>query len=234
MDSMLIILARGDDDGAAWLANRWRSHDAVVMSPADLSQEGWVHYVGSPESSRVRIGGREVGEEEIRGVLVRIASVAVEDLGDIVEADRPYVAAEMTAFLLEWLSGLTCPVLNQPTAQSLGGPTFRQEQWVHFASKLGIRCAPVRRNSVMTGATPVHDFGCELRVVGELCFGGGDPTLIKSARQLAKNSGADLLSVSFSGCDADSEFVSASPWPDLGSPDIADAVLSCFKEKRSC
>ena len=164
---MLIILAKGDDDGAAWLANRWRSHDAVVMSPADLSQGGWVHYVDSPQTSRLPIGGREVNEVDIRGVLVRIASVAVGDLGGIVEADRPYVAAEMTAFLLEWLSSLNCPVLNHPTAQSLGGPDFRQEQWVHFASKLGIRCAPVRRDSVTTRATYVHDPGCELKVVGD-------------------------------------------------------------------
>src|SRR4051794_20799639 len=234
MDSMLIILAKGDDEGAEWLADRWRRHDAVVMSPADLSQEGWVHYVGSPQGSRVCIGGRKVGEEDIRGVLVRITSVAAGDLGCIVEADRSYVAAEMTAFLLEWLSGLTCPVLNHPTAQSLGGPAFRQEQWVHLASKLGLRCAPVRRDSITSCAAPVHDAVCELKVVGDLCFGGGDATLMKGARQLAKRSGADLLSVCFSGCDADSDFVSANPWPDLGSPEMADAVLSCFEEKRSC
>lgn len=231
---MLIILAKREDAEAAWLANRWSSHDAVVVSPADLSQSGWVHYVGSPEGSRVHIGGHEVREESISGVLVRMASVGPEDLDHIVPSDRAYVAAEMTAFMLAWLSGLACPVLNRPAAESLGGPALRPEQWVHCASLIGIPTTPVRRGSATSSATFGDDFGCELTVVGTACFGSGDRTLKERARQLARSSGTNLLSVRFSGPDAKSQLVSASPWPDVGSPEIADAVLSCFKERAVC
>jgi hypothetical protein len=71
-------------------------------------------------------------------------------------------------------------------------------------------------------------------VVGNACFGDADWSLIQSARGLAGRSGADLLSVTFTGMMADSEFVRASPWPDLRFPKIADAVLSLFEERTAC
>ena len=206
---MLIILAKREDTGAAWLADRWRTHDAAVLSPADLSRPGWTHYVGSQRPSRVHIGGREVSEEEISGVLVRMASVGLEELDHIVPSDRAYVAAEMTAFMLARLSSLNCPVLNRPTAQSLGGPAFQDEQWVHFASRIGIPIVPVRRDSLKTSQTFADDPGCELTVVGNACFGDGDRTLADRARQLAKKSRTDLLSVRFSGTTVNSKLVSA-------------------------
>jgi hypothetical protein len=167
-------------------------------------------------------------------VLVRIASIEPDDLQHIAERDRPYVAAEMTAFLLAWLSGLPCPVLNRPTPQCLGGPAFRREQWVHLASRLSIPRAPFRRDTRQITATLGDDSGCELTVVGNSCFGDADWTLMTSAQRLAAKSGAVLLSVKFTGSTADSEFVDASPWPNLGSPQLADAVLSYFEERSAC
>jgi hypothetical protein len=231
---LIIILGKQEDETAAWLAERWRTHSAMVVSPFDLSQSGWVHYVGSPQHSRLRLGALDAGEEDVGGVLVRMASVEPQDLQHIAERDRAYVAAEMTAFLLAWLSGLACPVLNRPTSQSLGGPAFRKEQWVQFASRMGIPSAPSRRDSRAMRSTREDNCGCEVTVVGSACFGDADRILTQSARQLAASSGADLLSVSFTGRTADSEFVTANPWPDLRSPKIADAVMSCFEERSAC
>jgi len=231
---LIIILAKQGDETAAWLVDRWRTHNTVVVSPFDLSQNGWVHYVGSPQRSRLHIGGLEVREEDVCGVLVRMASVERDDLQHIAERDRLYVAAEMTAFLLAWLSGLGCPVLNRPTSQCLGGPAFRTEQWVHFARHIGIPSMPARRGLDAIQATREDNSSCELTVVGSACFGDADWSLVQSARRLAGTSGAELLSVTFTGATADSEFVSASPWPDLRSPKIADAVLSWFEERTAC
>jgi hypothetical protein len=231
---MLIILAKQEDQTAKWLARRWRKRDAIVMTALDLSQSGWAHYVGSPHRSRLRIGKHDVKEKDVCGVLVRIASIEPGDLPQITERDRPYVAAEMTAFLVAWLSGLSCPVLNRPTPQCLGGPAFRPEQWIHLASRLGIPRAPARRDTRAIRTTLDEDSRCELTVVGQACVGDADWTLITSARRLASSCGADLLSVRFAGATADSEFVHASPLPNMGSPQIADAVLSYFEEKSAC
>ena len=71
-------------------------------------------------------------------MLTRVPAVFEDELTDIMFSDRSYVAAEMTAFLLFWLSRLRCPVLNEPTATCLAGRYWRREQWIDQAARAGI------------------------------------------------------------------------------------------------
>lgn len=231
---MLIILAKREDETAAWLAHRWRSHDAVLVSPADLSTSGWSLHLASPGESKVRIGTNDVRNEEIDGVVTRIPCVGVDDLHHIIPSDRQYVASEMTAFLLAWLSSLECPVLNRPTPNSLGGPGWRPEEWTRLASRLGIRVAPIHRKTPDDRTSPPEKLEREVNVIGDACFGNAAEPLCMNARRLSKAAGTALLSVRFTGSDADGAFVSASVWPNLASPDIADAALQCLLEKAPC
>jgi len=231
---MLMILATREDEAAAWLADRWQPHGAVVISAADLSTSGWSLDLCSPTKSRACIGGRTVRNEDIDGVLTRMPYVHGQDLNHIVPSDRRYVASEMTAFLLAWLSSLACPVLNRPTPDCLGGPGWRNEEWVHLASRLGIPVVAVRRSTANKKNDAEAQSTREVIVAGDQCFGEVAPLLIESARILAKAAGTDLLSVRFGGSQADSAFVSASPWPNLASPMIADAVLRCLQGRSAC
>ncbi|HMD20707.1 MAG TPA: hypothetical protein VKH40_10315 [Alloacidobacterium sp.] len=229
-----MILATRQDETAAWLANRWQPHGAVVVSAADLSMSGWSLDLCSPAKSSACIGGRKVTNQNIDGVLTRMPCVHEQELNHIVPLDRQYVASEMTAFLLAWLSSLACPVLNRPTPDSLGGPGWRREGWVHLANRLGIPVAAVRRNAANRKNDAEDQTTCEVIVVGDQCFGEAAPPLIENARMLAKAAGTGLLTVHFSGAAADSVFVSASPWPNLASPMIADAVLRCLHGRSAC
>jgi hypothetical protein len=230
---MLMILAKREDPAAAWLAERWRSHDAVFVSAGDFSIDGWSMHLASPGRSRARIADRDIGISDIHGVIVRVAGVDCEDLPHITPADRQYVASEMTAFLLAWLSGLPCPVLNRPTPGNLGGPCWRAEQWTHLAARLGIPVVAVQRRSPGV-AVDLAEVTCEVTVVGEACFGNASAMLKNHARKLAKAAGTDFLAVRFTGPVEGSAFVSASPWPDPASPEIADAVLQCLLGKPVC
>jgi hypothetical protein len=225
---MLMILATRSDQTAAWLAERWRSHDAIIASPADLSTSGWSLHSAAPGKSKAYVEGRKVRNEEISSVLTRISCVQCHELNHIVPSDREYVASEMTAFLLAWLSSLACPVLNQPTPGCLGGPALRQEGWTHLAARLGISVAPVRRKTGDRTPMPEGRSTCEVIVVGDECFGEAAPRLVENARLLARASGTALLAVRFTGPEPDCDFVSASPWPDLASPELADAALNCL------
>jgi len=222
---MLIILAAPSDKSAAWLVERWQSHDAVLASAADLSTSGWSLYSASSES-KACIGGRKVRNEEIKGVLTRISCVQSHDLSHIVPSDREYVASEMTAFLLAWLSNLTCPVLNRPVPGCLGGPALRPEGWTYLAARLGIPVTPVRRKTHDRPFVPDNLSTCELIVIGQACFGDASPKLIENARLLARAAGTNLLAVRFTGPDSDSTFANANPWPDLASSQLADAALN--------
>ena len=107
-----------------------------ILTCEDLSAPGWRHRLGG--ASTAVIGGETVPAAGIRGVLIRRSHMLEWEPEHIVPGDRAYVAAEMTAFLRSWLSGLGCPVLNRPAPTCLSGPGWCREQWVQTAARLGI------------------------------------------------------------------------------------------------
>jgi hypothetical protein len=207
-----------------------------VLTCEDLSVIGWRHYQCSSRSSTFVVGGREVASVEITGVLTRLPGIWEQELLHIVPADRAYVAAEMTAFLVSWLSGLTCPVLNRPTPSCLSGPYWRLEQWVHAAAQIGIPVRPMRRRIAQEIRSLPEDPLANpvmVTVVGDLCLGTVDESLTIQARQLADVANVDLLAVQFSGSGTGSLFVNAHLWPDVDNDNVADAVIHYFQQRHS-
>ena len=228
---MIIILASRHDTIAHALVAHWEAGTAQVLTPEDLSVRGWRYYPGALHRSTPVLGGRAVAQEEIHGVLTRLPCVWEQDLGHIVPADRSYVAAEMTAFFLCWLSELPCPVLNRPTPGCLAGPFWRQEQWVFAAAREGMRVRPIQRQiRRATPSIPPHQESSAtmVTVVGDRCFGDGDETLQSHARRLAAVANVDLLGVQFSGPEAEAAFIGATLWPEVTATGVANAILEYF------
>jgi hypothetical protein len=233
---MIVIFASSWDASAAALAERWAAHHASLLTSGDLSRVGWRHHLGSPEHSTAVVTGRVVPVQDITGVLIRWPGVFSPELMHIVAADRDYVAEEMRAFLVSWLSSLRCPVINRPTPLNLAGPAWRLEQWNYMAARLGISVRPVHRRvtprseSERPAALPAGVTA--VTVVGDCCFGTADAALCQQARQLADAAGVQVLQVSFSGPSAGSTFVGANLVPDL-SEQVADAVLDLLLDGSS-
>lgn len=234
---MLVILASRQDAVAQTLAARWSAEDVALVTPEALSVRGWRHYPGSPESSAAVLGGREVGECDITGVLSRMWGVGEFDLPHIVAEDRAYVGMEMTAFITSWLYGLPCPVLNRPTPTSLTGLNWREEEWTQRAARLGIPVRTVRRR-LAVGAEPEPPpsvgASCVVTVVGKRCVGTADEALKTHARNLAAAAGTGLLDVHFDGAGPDAVFLGVGLWPDVNVPEIADAILEHLKGGAAC
>jgi len=229
---MLVVAANRYDQVAQELVSRWAALGAGLLTCADLSLCGWRYPLSTTERSVAVIGGQVLPVEEITGVLTRLPCVFEQELVEIVPDDRAYVAAEMTAFLLSWLSELKCPVLNRPTSTCLSGPYWRQERWV-YAAQLGIPVEPVRRSTALSADTsPASSSGCSasVTVVGKHCFGAVDESLATQARKLADVAQTALLTVHFSNTQADAAFISADPWPDLDSDEVNDAILAYLQE----
>src|SRR5258707_166954 len=110
---MLVILAGQQDASAAELAASWNFSGASLLTPEDLSCTCWRWNPARSTGSQAVVGGRNIPVADITGVLTRLFSVQEQHLGHIVPEDRSYVASEMNAFLLAWLSSLKCPVLNR-------------------------------------------------------------------------------------------------------------------------
>jgi len=230
---VIVIVASRYDGPAHRLNERWAGDGSCLFTPGDLSVSGWRYYPSDPLNSSGIIGGREIKQSEIHGVFSRLPWVWEGELVDIVSEDRAYVAAEMSAFFLCWLAGLTCPVLNRPTASCLTGPGWGREQWNSAAWKAGMRVQPVERQGSLTASSmPASiDAATEaakttVTVVGGRCLGEADKTLLTQARRLADLAKVDFLSVQFSSAEADACFAGASACPDVVTDSAADAALS--------
>ncbi|BAZ27850.1 hypothetical protein NIES4074_02780 [Cylindrospermum sp. NIES-4074] len=225
---MFVVVASRHDEAAQALVTNWAADGASLLTSKDLSSVGWRHYLSATQDSTAVVGEQVVRVEEITGVLTRLPCVSEQELVHIARQDRAYVAAEMNAFLISWLSGLKCPVLNRPTPTYLLGPAWRPEQWVYAAAQIGIPVRPVqRRTPVLANVSPqVLDAPpVSVTVVGKRCFGDVEAALTHHARRLADAAQVDLLTVRFSSSDSQADFVGAELWADISIPDIADAIL---------
>lgn len=229
---MLVVLASRFDISANELVENWTDNNARLMTPADLSRPGWRDFSGGPPSGirdvpgSAVIDGQTVGTDQLTGVLVRLLIVMPEELSHIVPEDRDYVAAEMMAFLVSWLSRLSCPVLNRPTPLCLVGPAWRWEKWSAIATEIGMKVRhPQGRSLAMAGdnATQPADTR-QVIVVGDRCIGSRTPSEERSALKLALASNVALLQLDFAG----DELASVSVLPSLASPVVRAAVSSYF------
>jgi hypothetical protein len=234
---MLVIVADCHDAEAVALVDRWRDHDARLLSISDLSTTGWCHPVAAPDPATAVVSGRVVAVETISGVLTLLPCVFAQDLVQIVPEDRGYVAVEMTAFLASWLFDLTCPVLNRPTPDCLMGPNWRPAQWAHAAAQLGIRVRPVRRHAALAGEAALPSAEPEpttVTVIADRCFGEVDATLATHARRLAAEARVAILAVQFDGPTAGACMLGAGLRPEITSPVIADAILRQLSRSSGC
>jgi hypothetical protein len=235
---VLVIVAGRSDEGARLLAERWRAEDACVLTCHDLSRPGWCHRLdGDGVATTIAIGGRTAACDEIRGVLTRLPTVTEDELPHVVAQDRAYVAAEMTAFMISWLSSLDCPVLNRPTPNCLTGPAWFPEQWVRAARDLGIPTRPMRRRVRRNGEAAPPAGAADrvaVAVVGETCLGDAEPALLGYARDLAKAARVDLLTAHFVDPGADARLTAVDLGVDTARDDIADALLAHLTRRRRC
>jgi hypothetical protein len=216
---VLVVVASDQDSTAQVVVSRWAGLDAAQLSPRDLTRPGWIYDPDRPMDGAAVINGRLVNVRSIDAVVTRLSWVTPRDVSsEIAALDREYAASEISAFLLAWLTSLSCPVVNRPTPRCLAGPHRRPQEWVHTAAQLGIRVRPWRLSE-----QPLADLP-SVSVVAKTCFGEMDDLLKQQAARLAEAAGATLLNVYFSSPLADAEFVSADMWPDLSQPPVAEAL----------
>lgn len=227
---MIVVVASSHDARAQNIAAHWGPRCAALLTAEDLCKPGWTLPLPGTEAGASVIGGKIVPASDINGVLTLRPRIFPQELQSIRAADRPYVAAELNAFLQVWLTVQTCPVLNRPTASCLAGPNWRPEQWTYAAAAIGIPVRTHRRSVPANGDAIEDESGIEIVAVGGRLFGCDDATLKAQTLQLARKAGVELLSARFSrknGC-----FLSAHAWPDLSNLAILAAVCERLEERR--
>ena len=225
---MRLILAHQHDAAARDLAARWRGR-ATLLTPADLHRERWLLHLDERGSAVACLASRP----DVTAVLSRLGGIGPGDLVHVQTQDVDYAAAELDAFLRAWLTAWTGPVLNRPSTTCLNGPGWRPEQWM--AAAAGIRVWPVRRR-VSAGdpapmarpALPVAarrpDDGVRVTVVNDRWLGPVDDATGRRLCALARSASCVLLEARLDGTHPEAAVVQLSAWPDVSTPDVADAV----------
>lgn len=235
---MLIVLASGYDEAARfWVKSctNCTNLEVALLTPENFSKIGWRHYLGNRKNSTAVINERVISVKEITGVLTRLPCVFEQELCQIVETDRAYVAAEMTAFLSSWLTDLPCPILNQPTPISLMGNNWRSPQWIYAASQVGIS-VETQHQSIRLEAEldskkqPAQSI--PVTVIGNRYIGEVEPKLGEQALKLARFAGVESLVVHYDCPEAEAKFLRADLWLDLKSSEISTAILDYFIDKN--
>ncbi|WOJ90431.1 hypothetical protein RZS28_03810 [Methylocapsa polymorpha] len=232
----LLVLADPFDVQAATFVEANAEADVLRVTPRDLSREGWKIRSGDPNSLIAVCGSRRIRRDEIRGVLPRLSHVDESQVPHIAVEDRAYVASEMTAFMLAFLSALERGVHNRPTSQSLCGPLWSPEHWRRLADALGIavRFQPrlASLDLAIDKANPLDDAPrTVVTLVGDAVF--GDARLGPAVAALARAARAEMLRAEFAGEGDDALFVHASPLVNLADRDIAMATLDLFRFRTS-
>lgn len=207
---VLAVLGSSLDPSATVLVEAWSAAGAVLLSAEDLSRPGWAFRVAEPDAGVAVIGGERVPVSEIQAVVTRRPAVLAQELTAIEPTDRAYLAAEMNAFLVAWLSALPCPVLNRPTPRSLSGPAWTALHWAAAAAEVGV-------DWVAEPVGPTSD----VVVCGTACLGARSTGEDETARALARCAGVELLGVRFCSAGA----CAATTIPPLDAHDVRAAVL---------
>ena len=237
---LVLVLADECDAAAARFVSSRHATGARLLRPADLSQAGWSYRVGSGDSTLACVDGERIEARRIRGVLSRLVAVAEHHLPQVDAADRAYVAAEMGAFLIAWLSALPCPVVNRPVPPSLAGPSWHWAQWARLAWRLGLAVAPLHC-SVRPGiddeadsatAPPTTAPPLRVDVVGDVAVNEPRPALADQARRLARAAGVSQLGLWFDADLDDALLVGIDPWADLDQPAVADQAWAVCGGRR--
>jgi hypothetical protein len=231
-EGVIVVLARAGDPALLALERHASAACIAQLTPRDLARPGWRYVAGSPQQfvAVTSIGCIPAGD--IAAVVTRFTHVVEADLGHIVAADRAYVAAEVQAFLLGALTPLSCPMFNRPTATSLSGPYWRNEQWVFAAARSGMAVRPsvrhCRLGPMPSGVVRVDGERTSVSVIGNECLGAVNAQLRHQARQLARRAGVSLLEVRFERHEHDWYFDGASVTPEINA-EVATTLLACVE-----
>jgi hypothetical protein len=243
---VVLVVASGFDSAAQALVARWRGEGARLLTPSGLSRPGWIFDPERPERSVAIIEDEVIQLGDIRGVCTRLGAVTTGDLAHVVPEERAYVAAEMTAFLLAWLSAMSCPVVNRPTPLNLAGPSWRSDQWARAAARAGLVTHPVRRRvppydaASSSKSEGSDEFAAEpsmsVSLIGARMFvDGADPqegcAVEAKLRAIAAEAGVDALTAIFSRAASGLVFRHASASVDVTRSEVADALQALLLER---
>jgi hypothetical protein len=198
---LILVISNLANEAANELVRMFPTGAASLVTASDFNQSFKATIsVGNFSASAITLGGTRITAGKIRGVISTIPCFLPQEFYYIDPADRDYVCAEMSAFLIYFLSELSCKKLNPPSARTLSGIGMHRVEWLKTANGCGVPIWPVHMKN---GASlPVGDTqGLEhvsSTIIGDIVVGEGTPDKISGyMRVLSKVFAMPYLSCFF-------------------------------------
>jgi hypothetical protein len=201
---MIAILCHPGDEAALWLDRTWHGLGIEAIELISVEQLAFSRHIvhrldTAGDAGVIRIaGGRDVRTEAITGLLNRVQFVPTQHFARADAVERAYATAELSAFLLAWLHGITGRVINPPLPFALGGANFPIPTVAHMAATAGLptcvwrASTRVDRRDTISPPAPTH----AVVVFDGRLFGPIVPTSVQDGcRRLAILLGVPLLQV---------------------------------------
>jgi hypothetical protein len=236
---MFLILCHPGDEAAFWLHDALRRDgldgvEAVAVEALVYSRR-IVHRMddGGDEGEIELADGRVLRPEAIRGLVNRVGFLPQAHVERAAPGDKAYAVEELNAFLLAWLNGVGCRVINPALPLSLDGGAFPAATLFHMAAMAGLPTGGWRSDASDEGAHGMDSVTTHNVVVfdGRL-FGPLLPQGLQAGcRQLAVLLGVPLLQVAFHHSGAQGwRFRAAHGLADfrIGGRPLASAIAGAF------
>jgi len=238
-----LTICTSDDTSALWASEglRRRGLEPLHLISCDslAFNVRWEHRLenGHIHTGMTLPGGLPIQSGNVRGVLNRLSNVPNSSLMLIHPSDRYYIASELQAFFLSWLTSLASPVVNRPTPLGLAGQIRHASEWVLLATKAGLP----NRGYSQSSQDPVLPWDTGMRlpgspgpvttlvVVNGIVTGPPAPEVIREGcKRLIELSATPLLGVDFIVDGASWAFAGLSVMPDLrlGGEPLLDALAA--------
>jgi hypothetical protein len=214
---VILIVASRHDTAARVMAQKFEH--AAVITAADLSEPGWRFESGHASASVAMVGNQPISAHAITCVINRLPWISPSELVHIVIEDRAYVAAEMSAFLIAWLTELPCPVYNRPSAMCISGPGWQPAQWIYAAAAAGLKTKCVEMPSVLDDGVAT-DFSTRVVAVLNGVNLNGPHELSSGLLKLAQLAKVNVFTAHFVERGNDLFFHSVNEMPDVTQKDL--------------
>lgn len=227
---MILVLSNLADEAAAGFVRRFPAGAACLVTASDFHQSVRAAVsVSDFSASEITLGGTPLTAGQIRGVVATIPWFLPQEFYYIEPADRDYVCAEMSAFLIYFLSGLACKKLNPPSPRRLTGLGLHRLEWLRVAARCGVPVWPVRtKNGVPLPPGDSQELQpVRSTIVGGDVVGAGGPDQINDyMRALSRAFAMPYLSGHFvSRNGRDFFLVELESVPDLSRPENCEAMV---------
>jgi hypothetical protein len=235
---LILVISDLVNEGATELLRMFPMGAALLVTASDFHESFKVSIsVSDFPHSEIVVKGTKTTAQEIDGVISTIPYFLPQEFYHVDPADREYVCAEVSAFLIYFLSELSCKKLNPPSTRRLSGLSMNRIEWLKAATRCGVPIWPVRtKNGTPMPMGDTHGLQ-QLRatIVGDITVGECVPRKVgEYMRTLSQLFGMPYLSGFFVSRDETEYFLAdLESLPDVSIVEHREAIAKFMRQPSS-